>query len=202
MRPNQQNKRSRGRNNNGGRKQFNPMSRNFESNGPDVKIRGNASHIAEKYIQLARDASASGDLVMAENYFQHAEHYFRIVSAAQQQNPQRSEQQQPSYNSNTDDDDDDDADEDRESRDTRSDRDDGQREQAEVQPIGTVEAVDENAESETAEDQPAAPKRRRRARSNGTGEDGKSKSEDPGDSPQPDTSELPAFLTNGQTAAE
>ena len=64
---------------------MNPLSRNYESNGPDVKVRGNAAHIAEKYVQLARDAHASGDSVMAENYLQHAEHYFRIVSAAQPQ---------------------------------------------------------------------------------------------------------------------
>ena len=76
MRPNQNNNnnknRSRGRNNNGGRKHINPLSRNFESNGPDVKVRGNAAHIAEKYLQLARDAQSSGDSVMAENYLQHA----------------------------------------------------------------------------------------------------------------------------------
>ena len=93
MRPNNQNKnRQRGRN--GGRKHVNPLSRNFESNGPDVKVRGNAAHIAEKYLQLARDAQSSGDSVMAENYLQHAEHYFRIVSSAQQaQNGQRPEGQ-------------------------------------------------------------------------------------------------------------
>jgi len=91
MRPGQNNNsnnnknRSRGRNNNGGRKHLNPLSRNYESNGPDVKVRGNAAHVAEKYVQLARDAHASGDSVMAENYLQHAEHYFRIVSAAQPQ---------------------------------------------------------------------------------------------------------------------
>lgn len=78
MRPSQQKNRMRGR----GRKQPNPMSRNFESNGPDVKIRGNAAHVAEKYMTLARDASSSGDRVMAENYLQHAEHYNRIVAAA------------------------------------------------------------------------------------------------------------------------
>jgi hypothetical protein len=48
----------------------------YESNGPDVKIRGTASHVAEKYLQLARDAQSSGDPVAAENYYQHAEHYF------------------------------------------------------------------------------------------------------------------------------
>src|ERR1700722_11755367 len=78
---NQQNKRMRGRN----RKSHNPLSRVYESNGPDVKIRGTASHVAEKYIQLARDAQSSGDPVAAENYFQHAEHYFRLIAAAQEQ---------------------------------------------------------------------------------------------------------------------
>ena len=50
----------------GGGKSHNPLTRVFESNGPDVKIRGTASHVAEKYIQLARDAQASGDPVGAE----------------------------------------------------------------------------------------------------------------------------------------
>ena len=53
-------------------------------NGPDVKIRGTAHHVGEKYLQLARDAQSSGDPVMAESYLQHAEHYFRIIAAAQQ----------------------------------------------------------------------------------------------------------------------
>ena len=73
---NGQNKRMRGRN----RKSQNPMTRVFESNGPDVKIRGTPSHIAEKYLQLARDAQTSGDPVAAENYYQHAEHYFKMSS--------------------------------------------------------------------------------------------------------------------------
>jgi len=90
MRPGQQNnKRMRGRNNNhnnnGSRKGPNPLTRSYESNGPDVKVRGTALHIAEKYIQLARDAFASGDYVMGENYQQHAEHYYRIIAAAQGQ---------------------------------------------------------------------------------------------------------------------
>ncbi len=53
----------------------------FDSNGPDVRIRGSAHQVHEKYLTLARDASASGDRVLAESYFQHAEHYFRILSA-------------------------------------------------------------------------------------------------------------------------
>jgi hypothetical protein len=75
-----QNKRSRGRSRG---KSSNPLSRSYESNGPDVKIRGTAAHIADKYVQLARDAQSSGDPVMAESYFQHAEHYYRLLAAAQ-----------------------------------------------------------------------------------------------------------------------
>lgn len=89
-------KRMRGRNQGGHRKSQNPLTRVYESNGPDVKIRGTASHIAEKYIQLARDAQSSGDPVAAENYYQHAEHYFRLIAAAQeqfrQQNPYYAQQ--------------------------------------------------------------------------------------------------------------
>lgn len=79
MRPGQ-NKRMRGRN----RRGPNPLTRSYESNGPDVKIRGTAAHIAEKYVQLARDAHSSGDPVAAESYLQHAEHYLRLIAAAQQ----------------------------------------------------------------------------------------------------------------------
>jgi hypothetical protein len=50
-----------------------------------VKIRGTAHHVAEKYLQLARDAQSAGDPVTAENHFQHAEHYFRLIAAAQEQ---------------------------------------------------------------------------------------------------------------------
>src|SRR5215813_2969642 len=78
---NGQNKRMRGRN----RKSHNPLTRVYESNGPDIKIRGTASHVAEKYVQLARDAQASGDPVAAENYYQHAEHNFRLIAAVQEQ---------------------------------------------------------------------------------------------------------------------
>lgn len=94
MRPGQQNRRSRGRNNNSNnnRKGPNPLSRNYESNGPDVKIRGSAAHVAEKYTTLARDAQSSGDRVMGENYLQHAEHYNRIVAAAQAQQAQQVQQ--------------------------------------------------------------------------------------------------------------
>lgn len=87
MRSNQKNNRSRGRgnNNNNRNKNANPLTRNYDSNGPDIRVRGNAAHVAEKYMQLARDANSSGDSVAAENFLQHAEHYFRIISAAQAQ---------------------------------------------------------------------------------------------------------------------
>lgn len=88
MRQGQQNRRGRGRNNNN-RKGHNPLTRSFESNGPDVKIRGTPAHIAEKYMSLARDAQASGDPVLAENYLQHAEHYNRIIMAFREQHMQQ-----------------------------------------------------------------------------------------------------------------
>lgn len=67
----------------GGQDQVFNIHRTIDSNGPDVKIRGNAHHIYEKYLQLARDANSSGDRVMAENYLQHAEHYYRLIMAYQ-----------------------------------------------------------------------------------------------------------------------
>jgi hypothetical protein len=96
MRNGQNNKRMRGRNRNhkshhsgggggGGGHHHNPLTRVYESNGPEVKIRGTAHHVAEKYLQLARDAQSSGDPVTAENHFQHAEHYLRLIAAAQEQ---------------------------------------------------------------------------------------------------------------------
>ena len=79
MRP-QNGKRGRSRGRNKGN--HGNLNRTLESNGPDVKIRGSAAHIHEKYQQLARDAHSSGDRVGAENYLQHAEHYYRLMMAA------------------------------------------------------------------------------------------------------------------------
>ena len=90
-------KRSRGR----GRRPQNSHNRSFDSAGPDVKIRGTASQVYEKYLQLARDANSSGDRIQAENYHQHAEHYFRIVQASQAaQNAQASASAAASAESN------------------------------------------------------------------------------------------------------
>lgn len=84
-------KRGRGR---GGRKPSNNLNRTLESNGPDVKVRGTAHQICDKYQALARDAHASGDRIAYENYLQHAEHYHRIIVAAQQAAQDAAPQQQ------------------------------------------------------------------------------------------------------------
>src|SRR6202167_2172435 len=62
-----------------------PQSPNqfFQSNGANVQIRGAARQVAEQYLQLARDAHTGNDPVAAENYLQHAEHYFRLIGAAE-----------------------------------------------------------------------------------------------------------------------
>ena len=63
-----------------------PLNRNhvFDSIGPDLRVRGTSQQLFEKYLQLGRDATSAGDRVMAESYFQHAEHYFRILNAMNQ----------------------------------------------------------------------------------------------------------------------
>ena len=71
-------KRLRGRT---GRKNPHSRSQTFESNGPEVKVRGNAQQVVEKYLALARDATSAGDRITAESYFQHAEHYYRVMTA-------------------------------------------------------------------------------------------------------------------------
>ena len=86
MKQGQGSKRTRGRS--GGRRGSNRQQL-FDSNGPSVRIRGNAFQVHEKYLGLARDAAGSGDRVAAENFYQHAEHYFRIYSADQEERAQR-----------------------------------------------------------------------------------------------------------------
>ncbi len=86
-------KRQRGRRRSGGGGNSNNPNRHFESNGPDVKIRGSAQQVLDKYLQYARDAQTSGDRINAEAYFQHAEHYARILAAMQpKQKPQRDDE--------------------------------------------------------------------------------------------------------------
>ncbi|WGM38039.1 DUF4167 domain-containing protein [Caulobacter sp. NIBR1757] len=82
-------KRQRGRNRNTGNKpQQHNANRAYDSNGPEgIKVRGAAQSVFEKYQQLARDATTGGDRVLAENYLQHAEHYFRLIRAIQPNRP-------------------------------------------------------------------------------------------------------------------
>lgn len=81
----------------GGRRNAPLKTQNFDSNGPDVRVRGNATQVYEKYLALARDASAAGDRVVAESYFQHAEHYYRIINdnTDPQQGQARPDQSRP-----------------------------------------------------------------------------------------------------------
>jgi hypothetical protein len=91
----------------GQRRNPNNRAQVFDSNGPDVRIRGTAYQIHEKYMALARDAAGSGDVILAESYLQHAEHYQRMInswaeadgyrapSAAYHEEGQPQQQQQP-----------------------------------------------------------------------------------------------------------
>jgi hypothetical protein len=80
------NKRSRGRNGRGGGgggggKPHVPLRmQTFDSSGPDIRIRGNAWQVHERYLTLARDAHQAGDRVAAENFYQHADHYYRLIN--------------------------------------------------------------------------------------------------------------------------
>jgi len=86
------NKRSRGRNNGNNQHHNRPRIphriQTFDSNGPNIKIRGNAYQVFERYVALAREAAASGDRIAAENLYQHAEHYFRVMNANGEANSQ------------------------------------------------------------------------------------------------------------------
>src|SRR5689334_25330665 len=87
------NKRSRGRNNGANQHHNRPRMphriQTFDSNGPNIKIRGNAYQVFERYIALAREAASSGDRIAAENLYQHAEHYYRIMNANGEGVPQQ-----------------------------------------------------------------------------------------------------------------
>jgi Domain of unknown function (DUF4167) len=63
------------------RRTFTNKNKVFDSNGPDVRIRGTAYQIIEKYLTLAKDSASAGDRVLAESYLQYAEHYQRIISS-------------------------------------------------------------------------------------------------------------------------
>jgi hypothetical protein len=94
-------KRSRGRGrrpqNNHTHSHTHNHNRAFDSAGPDIKIRGTAANIYEKYLQMARDAGLAGDRVAQENYLQHAEHYYRILMVNQAQHQQQNQNQNQQY---------------------------------------------------------------------------------------------------------
>ncbi|MEQ9488754.1 MAG: DUF4167 domain-containing protein [Alphaproteobacteria bacterium] len=119
-------KRGRNRNNNnrrGGGGGGNNRN-TFDSNGPNVRIRGSASQIYDKYVALARDASSSGDRVLAENLLQHAEHYYRIANPAQDGQPSQRRFQQSDNDSDMRDDNDDNDDENSNNKNSASNGDD------------------------------------------------------------------------------
>ena len=132
-------KRQRGRNRRSGGGGNNP-NRHYESNGPDVKIRGSAQQVLEKYLQYARDAQTSGDRVMSEAYFQHAEHYQRLLSAMQ---------------TNKD-----------KSRRDRNDRDDDNDDGADASSDDNDNSADNDGDDDTADEKPSRG-RGRRSRQNG-----------------------------------
>ena len=103
---NQNKNRSRGRNNNN-RRGGPSRGSNFESNGPEVKVRGSAQQVLDKYLQLARDAQSSGDRINAEGYLQYAEHYYRIINSDSNlsTNPNQNTNQNHSHGQNTGNDD-------------------------------------------------------------------------------------------------
>ncbi|MEQ8369212.1 MAG: DUF4167 domain-containing protein [Alphaproteobacteria bacterium] len=92
MRQGQNPKRGRGRAN--GRRPQNPRNQTFDSNGPGARVRGNAAQVLDRYLAMARDAAAAGDTIAAENYSQHAEHYYRLLHAANQADDERRQRQQ------------------------------------------------------------------------------------------------------------
>jgi hypothetical protein len=177
-------------------------------------VRGNASHIAEKYLQLARDAQSSGDSVMAENYLQHAEHYFRILSAAQPQQGQRPDQ----FGQQSDEDDYDDdfapvndrfaSPEPRQpfqqQQPQQNTQDHNQQQNVPETETVVLQAVEvapaaEGGEANADGEQRRHRERRPRRRSRGQG--GEAGVDQPG-APQPEVGELPAFITAGNTPAE
>lgn len=96
-------RRHRNGRNNGGKRSFGPSNnRSYESNGPDVKVRGTANQIFDKYLALARDATVAGDRISAEAYYQHAEHYYRMftgtIDGPRQQGPRSNDPSMPPSN--------------------------------------------------------------------------------------------------------
>jgi hypothetical protein len=216
---NRQRSRGRGNNNNRNSNVRNQLNRSMESNGPDVRIRGTAAHIAEKYTQLANDTLTAGDTVGAQSYWQFAEHYNRLVATAQAAQQQARDEQQVAREARgeTDSDGDDNRSEERgrdrpdrpdRQRGRRGNRDDDATQETKAETAPADESVNgagpqpvlndtpaevalnENAvETSVEEAAPAKPKKTKRAR--------KPKDEAAA-LPADDASGLPAFVTGSE----
>lgn len=136
------NRRSGGNNNNSNNNHNNP-NRHYESVGPDVKIRGSAQQVLEKYQQYARDAHTSGDRVLSEAYFQFAEHYQRIVAKQME----AKDRQQPQQRGGRDD-----RDNRRDDRDNRNDSSDDDSNSDDNNEEATVQVTSRSRQDENRDD--------------------------------------------------
>jgi|TARA_R110002020_G_scaffold105961_2_gene246819 hypothetical protein len=136
------NRRSGGNNNNSNNNHNNP-NRHYESVGPDVKIRGSAQQVLEKYQQYARDAHTSGDRVLSEAYFQFAEHYQRIVAKQME----AKDRQQPQQRNGRDD-----RDNRRDDRDNRNDSSDDDSNSDDNNEEATVQVTSRSRQDENRND--------------------------------------------------
>lgn len=126
----------RGRHNNRRRQNPNNINRSMDSTGPEVKIRGTAAQIFEKYQALARDAASAGDRIRAESLLQHGEHYYRLMRAMQAEQERRDEQRAERQE--------------RHSNPQETDTDDDTNNEAEVTVTSTKPAVSEDADGDEA----------------------------------------------------
>ncbi|QYX58349.1 DUF4167 domain-containing protein [Roseovarius sp. SCSIO 43702] len=182
-----QKSRSRNKSNrNSNRSMGNVTNRVFDSSGPEGKVRGTPQQVIEKYNQLARDAQLSGDRVATENFQQHAEHYLRLLGAAQKEQDARREEQERQNRERQ-------AERDRE-RSDRQERDGNPADDGNAdQPQGGSEPKDGDSNLvETPENKADAPKRARKPRRkpkqdgdpDASDENGQDKQDDKGASPE------------------
>lgn len=179
-------KRQRGRNRNNNRNNNNNHNRSMDSNGPDVKVRGTASTIYEKYTAMARDAASSGNRVKAENYRQHAEHYLRLMNiqeAAKQEAREKAEAERAARGETSDEEE---GGDNRRGRGRNSNR---RRQNQEQAVEGQVENTADNDEKEETPDglETVTPKAEKRKRKSSEGDDAVEQqvsSEDDSDKPK------------------
>jgi len=152
----------------GGKRPQSSKGRNFESSGGDNKVRGSAQQVLDKYLTLARDATSAGDRIAAEGYFQHAEHYQRILNADSSGADSQPRKHEDDRNENTNQPQQEAAAPDSDEQSTNVE---SQAPRAIVKNVENVEN-DDNGGTETP-----APKPRRRGRPKKSADDGENKSE-------------------------